>query len=123
MLTVGAVHASARVSGGPGAVRLDATGSTVAEALSALQSAFRLRVTAPVVLDRVVNGTYTGTLPEILSHLLRGYNYFINTHGTKIEVTVIKPPGNLVAAAQPPRGVPGNTAALSLANAARLKIH
>lgn len=139
IVTTGAVQANVRVSGDATAVQLNATAATVAEALSALQSRFRVRVKASTSLDRSIGGIYTGALPKIVSSLLQGYNYFIKRHGAEIEVIVIGSQGDRAAEArrarvtaggaqddrtapaQPPRGVPGN--AFSLADAVRLKIH
>ena len=118
----GTVHADVRVSGDISAVQLHATGSTVAEALSALESAFQLRVKASTALDRAVSGTYTGSLPEILPRLLQGYNYVIRRQASEIEVIVIGLPADTAAMAQRPRVAPPNPA-LSLSEAVRLKIH
>ena len=123
LILTSTAHAEVRVSGDASAVQLKATGSTVAESLSALKSAFRLRVNASMTLDRAVSGTYIGALPQILSQLLQGYNYFIGHHGTEIEVTVIGSEGDRAAAAQRARAAPVNNPALSLADAVRLKVH
>jgi hypothetical protein len=120
-MMAGTVHADVRVSGNIRAVQLDATRSTVAEVLSALESAFRLRVNTSTALDRAISGTYTGALPEILSRLLQGYNYIIRRQATEIEVTVIGLQGDHAAAIERPRPPPNP--ALSLSEAVRLKIH
>ena len=123
IVTAGPLHAGVRVSGDATAVQLNATASTVAEALSALKAAFQVRVQASMVLDRPIGGTYSGALPQILSELLQGYNYFITHHGTQIEVTVVGSQGNQVATTRRPSVAPNNSSALSLADAVRLKIH
>jgi hypothetical protein len=121
-MTASAVHADVRVSGDAEAVHLDADSSTVAEALSALESTFHVRVKTSTVLDRALCGTYTGALPEILPRLLRGYNYFIRRQASEIEVTVIGLRGDTAAVAKRARVAPPNPA-LSLSEAVRLKIH
>lgn len=123
IMAAGSIHAEVRVSGEARAVQLDATGSTVSEALSALESAFRLRVKATAVLDRPIGGTYAGSLSEVLSRVLHDYNYFIRRQGTEIEVTVLGLQGDYAAATQQPRMASSNSPAFSLANAVRLKIH
>jgi hypothetical protein len=122
IMTAGIVHADVRVSGDAKAVQLDATQSTVAEALSALESAFPLRVNTSAALDGAISGIYTGALPAILSRLLQGYNYVIRRQASEIEVTVIGAQGNRAAAVERPRQPPSNPA-LSLADAVRRKIH
>jgi hypothetical protein len=119
VVTAGTVRGEVRLNGDAGAVRLDATRSNVAEVLSALESAFGLRINTPVVLDRAVSGTFTGSLAQILSHVLQGYNYVVRRQTTEIEVTIIALPGDRAAAvARPPRPT---SPAMSLSEAVRLK--
>jgi hypothetical protein len=121
IVTAGTVHADVRVRGDAQAVQVDATRSNVAEVLSALESAFGLRVNTSMALDRSVSGTYTGSLPQILSRVLQGYNYFIRQQAAQIEVTVIGLQGDNVVVAHRPRLPPGNNPALSLSEAVRRK--
>lgn len=139
LILISTAHAEVRVSGDATAVQLKATGSTVAEALSALKSAFQVRVKTSTVLDKPIGGTFTGTLAEVLPNLLDGYDYVIRVRATEIEVNVIGLPRDRATAARrprltaigsqgdrgvmarPPRGVPGN--AFSLADAVRRRIH
>jgi hypothetical protein len=120
IVTAGTVHAEVRVSGDAGALQVVATQSNVAEVLSALESAFRLRVNTPMVLDRAVSGTFTGSLAQILSRMLQDRNYFIRWQATEIEVTVIGLKGD-AAAVQRPR--PPKSPAMSLSESVRLKSH
>lgn len=119
IVTAGDVHAEVRVNGDAGAVQVDATRSNVAEVLSALASAFRLRVKTSVVLDRAVSGRFAGSLAQVLSRVLQGHNYFIRRQATEIEVTVMALPGDHAAAVVRPRR-PTNPA-MSLSEAVRLK--
>jgi len=119
--TVGVVHGEVRVTGDAGAVQLDATRSNVGEVLSALQSAFALRVSTSMALDRDVSGTYTGALAQILPRILRDYNYVIRRNASEIDVTVVGSQGARAVPLQRPRLPPGNTQAMSLADYVRLK--
>lgn len=121
IVTAGTVHAEVRVNGDAGALRVVATQSNVAEVLSALESSFRLRVNTPMVLDRAVSGTFTGSLAQILSRMLHDYNYIIRWQATEIEVTVIALQGDRAVAVAPPRLPTGSSPALSLSEAVRLK--
>jgi hypothetical protein len=123
IVTVTAVtaHAEVRVNTDATAVRIDATQSNVVEVLAALESTFRLRVSTSVVLDKAVSGTFTGSLAQVLSRLLQGYNYFIRRRANEIEVTVIGLQGDRVAAVARPRPPPNP--AMSLSEAVRLKSH
>ena len=119
IVTAGTVHADVRVTGDARAVQVDATGSNVAEVLSALATACGLRVKTSMALDRPVSGTFTGSLSQVLSQMLQGHNYYIRHQATEIEVTVIGPQGDRAAAVARPRPPP--TPAMSLSEAVRLK--
>ena len=119
IVTAGTVHAEVRVSGDIRAVQLDATQSNVAEVLSALATAYGLRVKTSRALDRPVGGTFTGSLPQILPRMLEGYNYFIRHRASEIEVTVIGLQGDPPVAR--PRPPPPPNPAMSLSEAVRLK--
>ena len=116
IVTAGTVHAEVRVNGDARAVQLDATQSNVAEVLSALATAYGLRVKTSRALDRPVGGTYSGSLARIVSRMLEGYNYFIRHQASEIEVTVIGLQGDPPAARRRPPLNP----AMSLAEAVRL---
>jgi hypothetical protein len=121
IVTAGTVHAEVRVNGDASALQVVATQSNVAEVLSALESAFQLRVKTPIVLDRAIGGTFTGPLEQILRRILEDYNYFIRWQETKIEVTVIGLTGDRAAVVQRPR--PQKSPAMSLSEFVRLKNH
>jgi hypothetical protein len=121
IVTAGTIHAEVRVNGDARAVQVDATRSNVAEVLSALETAYGLRVNTSTALERPVSGTFTGSLAQILSRMLEGYNYFIRHQATKIEVTIIGLEGDRAAAVARPRPPP--TPAMSLSEAVRLKSH
>lgn len=121
VVMAGTVRADVRVSGDPTAVQLEATQSNVGEVLSALESAFRLRINASMTLDKAIAGTFRGPLAQVLPRILQGYNYVIRWGPTQIDVTVMARQGDQgVAQRRPP---PGKSPALSLADAVRLKVH
>jgi hypothetical protein len=121
IVMAGTVHAEVRVNGDASALQVVATQSNVAEVLSALESEFRLQVKTPIVLDRAIGGTFTGSLAQILRRILEDYNYFIRWQATEIEVTVIGLTGDRAAVVQRPR--PPKSPAMSLSESVRLKSH
>jgi hypothetical protein len=121
IVTAGTVHAEVRVNGDASALQVAATESNVAEVLSALESAFRLRLKTPIVLDRAIGGTFTGSLAQILPRMLEGYDYFIRWQANEIEVTVIGLKGERAAVDQ--RRRPPKSPAMSLSESVRLKSH
>jgi hypothetical protein len=119
IMTAGTVHAEVRVNGDAGAVQVEATRSNIAEVLSALESAFPLRVNTSIALDTAVSGTFAGSLAQVLSRVLQGHNYFMRRQAAEIEVTVIALQGDRATAAARPRPPP--SPAMSLSEATRLK--
>jgi hypothetical protein len=105
-VTTVAVHAEVRVNGNATALRIDASQSQVAEILSALGPTFHVRVTASIALDKHINGRYTGSLGQLLSRVLDGYNYVIKRQGTAIEVVVIGTRGDRAVAVEPLKPAP-----------------
>jgi hypothetical protein len=118
IVMAGIVHADVRVSGDATAVQLHATQSNVAEVLSALATAYGLRVKTSRGLDKPVGGTFTGSLAQIVSRMLEGYNYFIRHRANEIEVTVLGQSDRAAAVARPR---PPPNPAMSLSEAVRLK--
>jgi len=100
IVTGGPAHADVRVNGDVSAVRVEATTSNVAEVLAALESAYHVRVNTVVVLDSSVGGTFTGSLTQVVSRLLEGYNYFIRRRASEIEVTVVGSRGDQAIAVE-----------------------
>jgi hypothetical protein len=121
IVTAATVHAEVRVNGDARAVQVDATRSNVAEVLSALETEYGLRLNTSTALERPVSGTFTGSLAQILSRILEGYDYFIRHQATQIEVTITGLQGDRAAAVARPRPPP--TPAMSLSEAVRLKSH
>jgi hypothetical protein len=78
-----------------------------------------LRLKTPIVLDRAIGGTFTGSLGQILRRILEDYNYFIRWQATEIEVTVIGLKDDSTAVVQRPR--PPKSPAMSLSESVRLK--
>jgi hypothetical protein len=121
IMTAGTAHAEARVNADASAVEVYATRSNVAEVLSALQAACGLRVNVSTALDRPISGTFTGSLAQILSRVLQGYNYVVRHRATEVEVTIIGLQSDGAAAIV--RARPPATPAMSLSEAVRLQRH
>jgi hypothetical protein len=96
-------HAEVRVNGETSALRIDAEQSNAAEILSALESSVDLRVHTSIALDRPVNGTFAGSLAQILPRVLDGYNFVTRRQGLTTEVIIVGTRGDRAIAAAPPR--------------------
>lgn len=72
----GASMSAVRVTNADGGrVRIEAHDASVGQVLAALQELGFIRFSASGQLSRSVTGTYIGTLPQVLSRILGGYNY------------------------------------------------
>jgi hypothetical protein len=133
------VLAEMHVRGSAEAVRVDARDSSVEEILTGLSRAFGMRYRSSVNLDRRLSGTYSGSLPRVVTRILAGYNFVLKTdngsivitvHGTPYppgvvpassDANVVRPPAEAAPAAKPPgvvedltrRAAPVSTAAPS----------
>jgi len=96
---VGAPPARAGVTihGDTTAVRVEADQASVAEVFSAFAAAFALRYRTSVSVDRVINGTYSGTLAQVVARLLDGYSYVIRNNAEGVEVIVLARRGDPAA--------------------------
>jgi hypothetical protein len=82
------VSAEIRVSGTADSVLVETREAPVDEVLAALGASFGLRYRATGALDRVVTGTYAGTLQRVVSRLLDGYDYAVQSSANGIGVVV-----------------------------------
>jgi hypothetical protein len=81
--------AEARVRGNPNAVSVEAKDASVEEILVALTDAFDVHFRSSANLDKRLTGTYEGTLQQVVTRLLRGYNFVMKSGEQGIEVTLL----------------------------------
>jgi hypothetical protein len=79
---------SIRDAGG-GRVQIEAHDASVAQVLAALQAAGLIRLSGSDQMSRTVSGTYTGTLPQVLSRILDGHSYFLRVTAWGTELHAI----------------------------------
>jgi hypothetical protein len=83
-----AAHAEVRVTGRAGDLRVDARKATVAQVLAALKQQHDLSVRGAAA-NRVVSGTFEGSLHYVLERVLDGYDYVIEHNGGALDVIVL----------------------------------
>jgi hypothetical protein len=105
--TVG--HAEVNVSGTVASIRIVASQEPISGVFSAIAEAFNVRHRSVVTLDARVSGTYSGSLREVISQLLREYNYMIKQDGGTVNIVVLGRHGALPVAAQAPASAQGKT--------------
>jgi len=81
-------QAEARVAGTPDAVQIEASDATVEEVLAALSEAFDLHYQTSADLHRPVSGSYAGPLRQVVSRLLKGYDFVMETSPAGVLVAV-----------------------------------
>jgi len=90
--------AAVEVQGTSASVHVVAQNATVSEVLRALTETLKgFHCKETIDLDRVISGSYQGSVEDILGRVLREYDYIITTQGTAIEIVVIGRSGSAPA--------------------------
>ena len=71
--------ADVRVDGDLKALQLRASGDSLADVLARFDTLFAVKVRSAVPLSAEINGSYSGSLSQVVARLLDGYNYVIKT--------------------------------------------
>jgi len=87
-LSADPARAETTVRGTADAVRVEAVGAPLAEILSQL-GAVNLRYEGSAVPARIVTGTYSGSLSQVLARLLDGTSYVTRKNGNLTILTII----------------------------------
>ena len=95
-------QAEIKIAGTPAAARIVADHDGIADLLAAMAAAFNVRYRASVPLDRVLSGTYTGSLGQIIARVLDGYSYVVRHEGDTAEIVVFARRGVASTTVQPP---------------------
>ena len=88
-LTAVTASAEVRVSeAGDGRLTIVAHDATVRQVLDVLRATRPLQVRTSDALARTVTGTYSGSLPRVLSRILDGYDHVVHSTAAGIELEV-----------------------------------
>jgi hypothetical protein len=85
----GSLGASLQLKGDRAAVRLEVRRTSVASALAALGATYHMSIRSAVMLDALRDGTYAGSLRDVIARLLDGYNYVIEEKHATLDVFVV----------------------------------
>lgn len=85
------VRAEVRVSGQADALIVETREASVAEVLAALRTSFNLQYRISGALNRVMTGTYTGSLQRVIARLLEGHNYVMQSSAGGGALIVFEP--------------------------------
>jgi hypothetical protein len=94
--------AEVRVEGDLTALRVTARGDALSDVLSAFENPFRVKYRTAVPLNVEINGAYSGSLPQVVSRLLDGYNYVIKRDQDLTEIIIFGTRGEAAAAPKAP---------------------
>jgi hypothetical protein len=103
--------AEVRVQGDVASVQIETKQSQISEVLSALGPALNVRYRTSISLEGTIDGTFRGSLRDVLSRVLDGFNYFVKAEHDRIEVIVLGKRGEHAV----PAAMPQTPAAKSLA--------
>jgi hypothetical protein len=85
-----AARGDVQVEGSQAALRVTARQDKIADILSALAATFDLQYRTTIPLDGTVgNSIYSGSLQQVLSRLLDGYNFFFIKKDQQLTVIVV----------------------------------
>jgi hypothetical protein len=82
-------RAGVRIEGDAAAVRVSTSQDTVADVLSALGVAFKVRYRTAVPLSATADATYSGSIRQVIARLLDSYNYLLKVDQETTEVIVV----------------------------------
>jgi len=105
-----AAGAKVQVEGSAAAVRVTTSQDAISDVLSAFGAAFNVRYRTSIPLDATANAVYSGSLGQVISRLLEGYNYVIKSDRDTIEIAVLGRRGEVTipppaAKAAPAKGI------------------
>ena len=86
-LAVDRVGRKLSIEGDAAALHVVVQQTTIEDVLSALKG-FNVRYRSSIGLDELLNGTYAGSLDNVVARLLNGYNYAIKLGSSGLEVTI-----------------------------------
>jgi hypothetical protein len=92
--------AEVRVEGNLTALRVSASGDSLSNVLLAFGTLSPVRLRAAIPLNAEIKATYSGSLSQVVSRLLDGYNYVIKNEDGLTEILVL---GNAGEVAIPPK--------------------
>lgn len=83
-IVASAAHAEARVTSRADIIRLEARDAPLSEVLTALGATYELRSG----LGQPLTGTYAGSVREVISHVLAGYDYVVENSNGRLAVII-----------------------------------
>jgi hypothetical protein len=92
-------RAETQIAGAPDALSLEAHETTLQAVLATLSASFGIHIRTSTDLNRPVDGSYKGSLREVVARLLNGYDFFMHRSGNGMEIVVVGVSGTPAAGA------------------------
>ena len=95
--------AEVTTQGTPEVIHVEAKNASVQEVLGALSSAYGLTWRSNIPLEKQINGTYDGSLPQVLGRMLEGSNFVVTNSGNTFHLVITSLAGKapIMSAASP----------------------
>jgi hypothetical protein len=90
---------SLRVTGDPAKMKLEVRQTSLTSVLAALSAAYPVSYSSAVPLDELRDGAYAGSLQELITRLLDGYDYVIRENNAALDVIILGKSGTLAVRA------------------------
>lgn len=103
---VPATAAEVRIEGNAAAVRISTSQNTIADVLSALATSFKVRYRTAVPLIAAADPAYSGSVRQVIAHLLEGYDYLVKTDQETMEIVVLGSRGQAAISAPAAKAAP-----------------
>jgi hypothetical protein len=84
---------SLRVEGDAASVHLDVHKTTIGDVLAALADSFDISYSSKISLTETRDGTYQGSLRQVIARMLDGYDFAIRQQKSKLDVMVFEKVG------------------------------
>ncbi|HEY4405555.1 MAG TPA: hypothetical protein VGN55_13000 [Xanthobacteraceae bacterium] len=81
-------RAEVHIDGNPAAVRVTTSQDAISDVLLAIGANFNVRYRTAIPLDAVADTSYSGSVGQVISRLLDGYNYVIKTDQKSTEIVI-----------------------------------
>jgi 3-hydroxy-3-methylglutaryl CoA synthase len=94
-------RAEVHIEGSPAAVRVTTSHDAISAVLSALGETFKVKYHTEIALDTIAGATYSGSIREVISSLLDGYNYVVMSDQDRIKIVVYGKRGGAAIPAPP----------------------
>jgi hypothetical protein len=92
-------------------LRVTTNHASIADVLSSLSESYNVRYHTTIRLDRGAQPTYSGSLRDVITRVLEGYNYVLRSEQNAVEVTIIGNKGSSPVASQAVPAAPTKTIA------------